>query len=231
MFSGIITNIGLVTMVPFNPGEQGERNRTGITVKPGRVKIKIPFEASAFLNNLKLGDSIAVDGVCLTVIEFSGDYFIVDISPETIEKTTFKYLTLGRKVNLERSLKLGDSLDGHIVLGHVDTVIAVSDIEAINKNKIITFSLNINKAHNYLKFIAIKGSVTINGASLTVNSVNHKNYTFTVNIIPHTLDYTNLSDLITNDLVNLEIDMFARYIENYMQTVKLENSLLAAESL
>jgi len=211
MFTGIISHQGIISSTL----ETGQ----GI-VKPGKVVIAV---SNGFLDNIKLGDSIAVDGVCLTVIEFENsnnidnkNYFIVEISKETIDKSGFKNLELNQVVNLERSLKFGDSIDGHLVQGHVDAVIKVFDIINIDAHKVITF---IVEDLEYLKYIAIKGSVTINGVSLTVNSVD--NNKFTVNLIPHSLEKTNLNGLAIGDMVNLEIDMFARYSVNYLERIKV----------
>lgn len=207
MFTGIITHLGKIKNTP----EYG---------LPGQVSISVP---EGFLDDTKIGDSIAVNGVCLTVIEFNQDannsYFTVDISPETIDKTSFKQLQLNQLVNLEHSLKLGDSLDGHIVQGHVDCTIEVKDIINLENNKKIIFSLNNTENIKYLKYIAAKGSVSIDGVSLTVNEVVNNTHegSFTVNIIPHTLEKTNLDILQIGESVNLEIDMFARYCVNFLE--------------
>jgi riboflavin synthase len=195
MFSGIISQLGNLNLVA-----------------DFRYQI-LPLDN--FLEKTKLGDSIAVDGVCLTVVELDlqQNYFIVDVSAETLSKAIFSKL-----VNLEHALKMGDSLDGHLVQGHVDTVIAVENITEINANKIIKFKLDPSNK-NYIKYIAPKGAVCINGVSLTVNEVvsNTDSSEFTVNLIPYTLKNTNLQYLTIGSKVNLEIDMFARYSINFVE--------------
>lgn len=203
MFTGIISSKAKIKQAPLF-GEAG--------------KLEIGVEAR-FLKDSKQGDSIAVDGVCLTIINLDNDSFTVEISPETVDKTNFNKIAIGRIVNLEHAVKLGDSLDGHLVQGHVDTVVKVVNINKIADNKKIVLELPNIK---YIKYIAEKGSITLNGVSLTVNQV--CNTKFAVNIIPYTLSATNLDSLKIGDNVNLEIDMFARYCVNY-----LEKSKIAAE--
>lgn len=207
MFTGIITNIGVVIQ--------------GLPVgQSGQIIIET---TKTFNDTVTIGDSIAIDGVCLTVVAIENHCLSFDLSDETIEKTIFNNLSATRLVNLEKALKVGDKLDGHIVQGHVDTTVFVDETNNINNNKQIVFSLPEPK-RQYLKYIAPKGSITINGVSLTVNTV--INQRFSVNIIPHTLEKTNLGSLQKNDLVNLEIDMFARYsinyIENYLMLLNKE---------
>ncbi|MBP9721997.1 MAG: riboflavin synthase [Gammaproteobacteria bacterium] len=211
MFTGIISHVGVITLIPNSINNK----------KAGTVKIMVPIDFTQGSNCLNLGDSIAVNGVCLTVTEFGENYFTVEISEETVEKTIFQYINYGQIVNLEKSLKFGDNLNGHLVSGHVDTVIKVASIEEIADHKKIVFNLNINQTQEYLKYIAVKGSVTINGVSLTVNQIDFKKGNITVNIVPYTLACTNLNNLKVNNYVNLEIDMFARYIANYLQMTKL----------
>ncbi len=200
MFTGIICRKAAIVQVP----PYGES---------GKVIIAIDAE---FLKDAKLGDSVAVDGVCLTMVKIENSSFTVEISPETVEITNFNKISVGKKVNLERPVKLGDSLDGHLVQGHVDTVVKVVNINIIASNKKIILELVDNK---YIKYIAEKGSVTLNGVSLTVNQVCNNN--FSVNIIPYTLSATNLDDLKIGDDVNLEIDMFSRYCINYLEKSQL----------
>ena len=203
MFTGIITHQGTVTAKPA-------------ANQPGKITVQVPGD---FINNLRFGDSIAVDGICLTVIDFADDYLIVDISPETVDKTTFNNLPAEHQVNLEKSLKLGDSIDGHLVSGHVDTVATVTNIIDLDDNKVLIFSIQ----QSYLKYIAIKGSVCINGVSLTINKVDSVQSSFAVNIIPHTLEKTNLNNLQIGSRVNIEIDMMARYSANYLENSDAQN--------
>ena len=203
MFTGIITHTGKITVAPdFN--------------QSGKVAISVPAD---FAQDIKLGDSIAVDGVCLTVVEYANDYFIIEISPETVTKTTFNRLNPGDEVNLEKALKFGDSIDGHLVSGHIDTVATVTNIEEIENNKKFVFSIQ----QSYLKFIAFKGSVCINGVSLTVNHVDMQQSCFTVNVIPYSLAKTNLNDLQIGARVNIEVDMLARYSINFLENADHDN--------
>lgn len=201
MFTGIIAAQGIIKSAPAE----------GLA---GKVVIGLVESCSGFLAKTKLGDSIAVNGVCLTVIDFDSDQFTVEISPETVKCTSFDALLMGQLVNLEHSIKYGSSIDGHLVQGHVDTICTVREIKEASGNWQIILSV---ADLGMMKFIAKKGSVTLNGVSLTVNNVN--NHLFMVNIIPHTLAVTNLSLLKAGDKLNLEVDMFARYCVNYLDRV------------
>lgn len=158
----------------------------------------------------ELGCSIAVNGICLTVSKITADGFVADAIPETISRTNLKYISSGAKLNLEPSLNVGDSIDGHFVTGHIDdigTIMAISDAES---SEGITITVNINK--KLLRFIAEKGSITVNGVSLTVSKRNES--TFSVALIPFTYKNTNLCELKHGDKVNIEIDILARYCLN-----------------
>lgn len=196
MFTGIITDLGCVRSV----------TKTG----DWRFEIDTSFDTST----IDMGASICCSGVCLTVIETGNDFFAVGVSQETISKTTLGLWKEGTPINLERSLKMGDEMGGHIVSGHVDGVGHLSANTAEGDSARLSF----NATGNLIQFIAAKGSVTINGVSLTVNSV--EGQTFAVNIIPHTQDVTTLGSLKVNDPVNLEIDMLARYVARLMETDK-----------
>ena len=160
------------------------------------------------LSDSKIGDSIAVDGVCLTVTQMSNEWFTADVSNETINCTTFSDLSQGESVNLEKSLRLNQGIDGHLVSGHVD---GVGKVQSINKDGDST-RIKILVEIDLIKYIAKKGSICINGVSLTVNSV--EGNIFDVNIVPHTFSVTTLGDLSIESNVNLEIDLIARYVEN-----------------
>jgi len=160
------------------------------------------------LSDSKIGDSIAVDGVCLTVTQMSNEWFTADVSNETINCTTFSDLSQGESVNLEKSLRLNQGIDGHLVSGHVD---GVGKVQSINKDGDST-RIKILVEIDLIKYIAKKGSICINGVSLTVNSV--EGNIFDVNIVPHTFSVTTLGDLSIGSNVNLEIDLIARYVEN-----------------
>ena len=191
MFTGIITAIGTVREVtPVGAGQDM------------RLVIGTPWDTS----DIALGASIACQGCCLTVIERAQDWFAVEVSAESIAKTCIAGWVVGTRINLERALKLGDELGGHIVSGHVDgTGVLVSRTQE-NASLRLLFQAPPDLA----RFIAPKGSITINGVSLTVNEVD--GCRFGVNIIPHTAENTTLGLLPPQDLVHLEIDMLARYV-------------------
>ncbi len=188
MFTGIITAIGTVAAIE----KEGD----------WRFEIKTPWQCK----DIVLGASIACSGVCLTVIQTSTDSFCVEVSHETLSKTTLGDWQQGSSVNLEPALKIGDELGGHIVSGHVDGLAKVIEIEKISDSHRIQFEVS-----DELKaFIAEKGSVCLDGISLTVNEVNDNR--FNVNIIPHTWQNTSLGQIKQGQHVNLEIDMLARYM-------------------
>ena len=190
MFTGIITDIGTVRAVE----------------KRGDLRARI---ATAYdTDTIDLGASIACDGVCLTVIETGDDWFDVEISAETVSKTNISHNTWdpGRRINLERALKVGDELGGHIVSGHVDGVAELIALTDEGDSTRATFRAPGDLA----KFIAPKGSVTLNGTSLTVNEVDGA--TFGINMIPHTKAVTTWGQAKVGDRINLEIDTLARYV-------------------
>jgi riboflavin synthase len=154
-----------------------------------------------------LGASIACSGICLTVIEKTSDSFTVQLSTETLSKTTVINWQEGRHINLEPALRFGDELGGHMLTGHVDGVAYLVDKEKVGDS----FCITIDAPDEYTRFLAPKGSVAIDGISLTVNEV--RGHHFTVNIIPHTQNYTTLSKSEIGQDLNLEVDMIARYVE------------------
>ena len=162
------------------------------------------------LSDTNVGDSIAVDGVCLTVTELTESSFTADVSNETLTCTTFSALKQGKNVNLERSLRVNQGIDGHLVSGHVDGIGAVNSIEKDGDS----VRIKIEVQGDIIKYIAKKGSICINGVSLTVNSV--ENNFFDVNIVPHTLSATTIGDLSLQSNVNIEIDQIARYVERLL---------------
>lgn len=192
MFSGIIASVGRI--VDITPREVGCR----LHVDAGKLG----------LDDVALGDSIAHNGVCLTVVAIEGNTFAVDVSPETLSCT----VGLGEPgpVNLEKALRLADRLGGHLVSGHVDGVGEVLRFDAIGDNRL----LEIRAPQTLAKYIARKGSITINGTSLTTNDVNATD--FTINLIPHTLENTTLQFLKPGSKVNLEVDLIARYCERLL---------------
>ena len=192
---------------------------TGIIQSKGNIKdiissregARLKINTNALdLSDSKVGDSIAVDGVCLTVTQLSGDGFAADVSNETLACTTFSGLKQEQEVNLEKSLRANQGIDGHLVSGHVDGIGNVSSVEKDGGS----VRIQIEAQNDIVKYIAKKGSICINGVSLTVNRV-VKNI-FDVNIVPHTLSATTLADLSLNSNVNLEIDQIARYVERLL---------------
>ena len=163
------------------------------------------------MSDIALGDSIAMNGVCLTVTDIQGDVLSVDLSRETINLTDAKSWGVGTVLNLEKSLALKDKLGGHMVSGHVDSLAKCVKIEPSGTSIIYGFEI----PPSFDKFIVKKGSVAINGVSLTVNEI--EDCVLCVNIIPHTLEMTNLGQLVLGDMVNFEIDTIARYVEKMMQ--------------
>ncbi len=197
MFTGIIEAVGSIKSATDVQGA------SRITVDCGALD----------LSAIKIGDSIAVSGACLTALEIKAASLSFDVSPETIN-CTIGFAT-GNKVNLERSLRFGGSLDGHWVSGHVDDVGSVVRFEQIAGGNHL---LAVKAPRELAKFIARKGSIAINGVSLTVNVVNDD--VFEVNLIPHTLKATNLGTLTVGARVNLEADMLARYVERILGASK-----------
>lgn len=192
MFTGIVTALGEVTAI--DPIGGGQDMRLTIATPAG------------WLAGAEIGASIACSGCCLTAISFDGDSYTVQASAETLSKTTLGAWRVGRRINLERSLKLGDELGGHLVSGHVDGVGQVLAATPENGSTRWVFALPAALA----PFVARKGSIAVDGCSLTVNGVSQD--TFDVNIIPHTAEVTGFSTLAIGDAVNLEIDMLARYV-------------------
>jgi riboflavin synthase len=195
MFTGLITGIGTISAVtPLDAGADA------------RFVIRTPENEAWAGADKALGASIACSGVCLTVVEAGSDWFVVEVSAETLSKSTLAGWRAGTRINLEGSLRLGDEIGGHIVSGHVDGVAEVVSITPEHGSTRYMFRLPAELA----PFVAPKGSVALNGVSLTVNEV--EGPMFGVNIIPHTLLHTNFADLAAGAGVNVEIDMLARYV-------------------
>lgn len=195
MFSGIIAAVGHITqLAPRNDGTPTVR----LTVDAG----------SLGLDDVSQGDSIACNGVCLTVVDRQGNNFCVDVSPETLSCTIG--LDTPGPINLEKALRLADRLGGHLVSGHVDGVGEVVRFDSVGDNRL----LEIRAPESLSRYIARKGSITVNGVSLTTNSV--EGARFSINLIPHTLEATTLGGLKVGGKVNLEIDLIARYVERML---------------
>ena len=205
MFSGIISALGVVKNITYN-------DIYSVDIEVKKINLE-DFEKSD--NLIKIGCSIACSGVCLTLTGKKDNILTFDISKETMSKTNLSNWKIGNVVNLERALRVGDEIGGHFVTGHVDTVLELKKIIEEDGSKILYINLN----NQISPYIASKGSITIEGISLTVNEV--KNDYFNVNIIPFTWDNTNLSNVKVNDFVNIEIDLLSRYLVNYQK--KKEN--------
>ena len=193
MFTGIITDVGRIVAVE----QRGDL----------RLRIACGYDMAT----VDLGASIACSGVCLTVVGKGEDWFDVDLSAETVGRSAPGMWDEGRRLNLERSLKLGDELGGHIVTGHVDGVGAVLEAEPVGDSRHVLVEAPTALA----RYIAAKGSIAVDGVSLTVNAVDGAR--FELNIIPHTAQQTNFADLAVGSRVNLEIDILARYIGRMLE--------------
>jgi riboflavin synthase len=191
MFTGIISSIGTI----ISSRSEGE-----LTVS---ISCDWPHES------VRIGDSIACNGACLTVVEWKNSAFSVQLSAETLARTAPRW-GMGEKVNLERAMKLGDSLDGHLVTGHVDGLARIASITREGDSHVVA----LDAPPALARFLAAKGSVTLDGVSLTVNQV--EGARFWVNIIPHTWDVTTLGARAAGDVLNMEIDLIARYVERLL---------------
>ena len=196
MFSGIVAATGKVSHI--KPLEQG----LSLVIDAGKLD----------LSDVSLGDSIACSGVCLTVVAVEGRHFTVDVSRETLDCTAG--LDGLHEINLEKALRLSDLIGGHLVSGHVDGVGEVVKFEPVGES----YELVIRAPGDLGKFIAKKGSITVNGVSLTTNSVSGAE--FSINLIPHTLEVTTLRHLKPGSAVNLEVDLIARYVERLYSAEK-----------
>ncbi|NUY39890.1 riboflavin synthase [Wolbachia endosymbiont of Litomosoides brasiliensis] len=194
MFKGIITNIGTII-------------NTTICSNSDQI---FHIKAQNLFSTHK-GDSIACSGVCLTVVDIINDVFTIQISQETIKVSNLSAWKVGKKINLEKAMRLSDKIDGHLVQGHVDEIVRIL---TINQN-FGSYEIKLLCPQELIKFIAKKGSVTLDGVSLTVNSVMSRE--FTVNIIPYTWQNTTFQYNKVNDHLNLEVDIISRYLDQLMQ--------------
>jgi riboflavin synthase len=193
VFTGIVEEVGVLERMV------GGSQASTLTIKANKV-----------LEDVKLGDSIAVNGVCLTVTSFEANRFTVDVMPETLKKTNLGQLQRGAALNLERAMKLGDRLGGHIVSGHVDGTGTIVAREP-HANAVL---FHISTSGERLKYMVPRGSVTVDGISLTIVEVFETG--FSVSIIPHTISHTNLREKRPGDLVNLECDLIGKYVERLL---------------
>lgn len=193
MFSGIITTVGIPK-----------------TIKKGKISMEIFFPIPSGWN-ITLGESINIDGVCSTVKKINFGIFSVYYMPETLKKTSLLSLNKNHVYNLERCITLETLISGHLVYGHIDTTAVVSKITQVQKSTLLEFT--IDKA--FTKYIVYKGSIAVNGVSLTVVSVTDSS--FSVSLIPFTKEHTNLGQLAEKDRANIEVDMFAKYVEKLLK--------------
>lgn len=195
MFTGIVEEIGTIK-----------------EIIQGSKSIRLSITCSRIMDDVNIGDSIAVNGICLTVTHIGGSYFLADVMPETMRRTGLSKLRVSDKVNLERALKISGRLGGHIVSGHIDgTGILVSRFEEDN-----AIWLTIEAEISILKYMVIKGSVTLDGTSLTVADLDER--CFKVSLIPHTAGETILGSIKVGDQVNIECDLIGKYVEKFINS-------------
>ena len=197
MFTGLVTHTGTASKI--------------VTTSNKDTLLRVNIKWS---KDIDIGSSICCNGVCLTVIKKNKDYFEVEFSNETLLRTNFKYMKINDLINLERSLIVGQEMGGHTVTGHIDDVAILTNV---NSNK-SSFELTFNAKDEIISFLAEKGSIALNGVSLTINQI--FNASFNVNIIKHTWDNTNLSKISLGSSVNLEIDIISRYVNRHLNFFK-----------
>jgi riboflavin synthase len=201
MFTGIIEGLG--TLSGIRPAGQGKR---------------LTIDADYTLDQTKIGDSIAVNGACLTVVKVNLKRFEVDLSPETLAVSTFERAKLGDRVNLERAMRLSDRIDGHLVLGHVDGIGVIKARKKLGNAVMVT----IGVPEAVSRYMIPKGSIAIDGISLTINACESKR--ITVSIIPHTAEKTTIGMKQNGDPVNIETDMIGKYVERFTQVGSIPGS-------
>ncbi len=207
MFTGLVEEIGKISKIT-----------------KGSNSYQFGIQTKKVLNDLKLGDSVATNGACLTVVEISNTSFTVDIMAETVKRTNFSQMRIGDKVNLERAMRLSDRLGGHLVSGHIDGIGKISHIQKED----IAHIINIEAPNEVLSQMLNKGSIAIDGVSLTIINVSDKD--FQVSIIPHTAHETTLLIKKAGDFVNLETDLIGKYVLNFLRTDKNKNVTQAKAS-
>ncbi|MGB0494827.1 MAG: riboflavin synthase [Kangiellaceae bacterium] len=208
MFTGIIESTGVIESIKKTSGD-------------AKIKINV---GKLDMNDVALGDSISCNGVCLTAIEFSNQYYIADVSAETLRLTTLGNLNVGSLVNLEKALTPTTRLGGHLVSGHVDGVGEVLSIKKDARSVVIKIKAPTDIAH----YIAKKGSICVDGVSLTVNEV--ENSLFSLNLVPHTMKETTANSYKVGCLVNLEVDLLARYLERLLTGQQTQESTNITEA-
>jgi len=208
MFTGIIEGLGSI-----------------IQIAKSDYGMRLTVESDFILDEVKIGDSMSVNGACLTVIKIEGKRFQADVSPETLEKTNFKKAKIGERVNLERALRFSDRINGHLVTGHIDgTAIVKSRRETGNA---IIFSFEISRS--LTGYIIKKGSIAIDGISLTINNCDENN--FEVSIIPHTAGLTTIGFKKAGDKVNIETDIIGKYVERFVAGIAEKNTKEKSSSI
>ena len=191
MFNGIIFNTGITK-----------------SIFKAKNSLEIILQTKIKFRKRDIGSSVSCNGTCLTLTKINGSFISFYLSKETLKKTNFNRIKKGSKINIEKSLNYGEKISGHYVQGHTDTTSKISQILIVDKTWIVTFIIN----KSFSKYLIEKGSIAINGVSLTISKI--KKNKFEVNIIPHTLNLTNLINLKKNDYVNVEFDIFSKYLIN-----------------
>ena len=197
MFTGIIEAQG--TIIEIRPEGQGKR---------------FGFNADFVLDQTKIGDSISVNGVCLTIVKIHGQSFQVDVSPETLARTTFGRAKIGNRVNLERALRLSERIDGHLVSGHIDGMGTIKQKQ--NKGNAVIVTIGVPES--FSRYMIKKGSIAVDGISLTINNCDRNS--FDVSIIPHTAKLTTIILCQVGDPVNIETDMIGKYVERFVTEIQ-----------
>jgi len=208
MFSGIIEEIGQIQKIDFISGG-----------------IKLTISANKILEDIKTGDSVSVDGICLTVTSFNKNSFIVDAVGETLKKTTLSKIKNKSYVNLERAIRFNERIGGHLIQGHINSTARIIQLKKIGEN----FLLQIELPDDLMKYIIKEGSIAVDGISLTVADIIDNK--INISIIPHTWQNTTLQYKKENDLVNIEVDFAAKYIENFIRNYLSQKNQISEEML
>lgn len=207
MFSGIVEEIGQVKSI----------------IQAVNDQLSLEIYANQVLSDIKLGDSIAVNGVCLTVTNFNSKCFSLDIMHETVKRTNLQLLKTNTQVNLERALNVNSKLGGHFVTGHIDATGTITKITPVAN----AISYEINIPYNLMKYCINQGSIAVDGTSLTLFGVDQNASTIKISLIPHTQKYSILGSRKIGDLVNIECDMLGKYVINYLEQANSSNNLLS----
>lgn len=195
MFTGIVEGVGTIK-----------------TVRRAVADLSLKVDTGSYVDNPVIGESVALNGVCLTVVTINGSVLTFDVSSETLSRTTFKDVKTGDKVNIERATRLGGRMGGHLVSGHIDTVGTLARCDAVGDG----YEIEVSLPQSDMKYIIEKGSIAVDGMSLTVAVKRERS--FTVAVIPHTYNETRLNTLKLGSFVNIEYDMIAKYVENFVNT-------------